>query len=69
MEIHNHPLYGLSLSIVGIDPAYTLGEIAQQRQKTIAQLEADGLIDAQKNLTLRTLIRRLAVISSTSAAG
>ena len=69
VEIQYHPLYGLSLSIVGIDPAYTLGEIAQQRQKTIAQLQSDGLIDAQKNLPLPTLIRRIAVISSPSAAG
>ena len=69
VELQYHTLYGLSLSIVGIDPAYTLGEIAQQRQKTIAQLEADGLLEAQRLLPLPTLIRRIAVISSPSAAG
>ena len=69
VELQYHTLYGLSLSIVGIDPAYTLGEIAQQRQKTIAQLEADGLLEAQQLLPLPTLIRRIAVISSPSAAG
>ena len=37
VEIQWHAAYGLSLSIVGIDPSYTLGDIAQQRQKTIAQ--------------------------------
>ena len=68
-EVQYHPVYGLSLSIVGIDPSYTLGDIAQQRQKTIAQLQADGLLDAQQLLPLPTLIRRIAVISSPNAAG
>ncbi len=68
-QIQWHPVYGLSLSIVCIDPSYTLGDIAQQRQKTIAQLQKDGLLDAQQLLPLPTLIRRIAVISSESAAG
>ena len=68
-EVQFHPVYGLSLSIVGIDPAYTLGDIVQQRQRTIQQLEKDGLIDAQQLLPLPTLIRRIAVISSPNAAG
>jgi exodeoxyribonuclease VII large subunit len=68
-EVQYHPVYGLSLSIIGIDPAYTIGDIAQQRQKTIAQLQADGLLDAQQLLPLPSLIRRIAVISSPNAAG
>ena len=68
-EIQYHAVYGLSLSIVGIDPSYTLGDIARQRQQTIAQLKADGLLDAQQLLPLPTLIRRIAVISSPQAAG
>lgn len=68
-EVQYHPVYGLSLSIVGIDPRFTLGTIAQQRQQTIAQLQADGLLDAQQLFTLPTLIRRIAVISSPQAAG
>ena len=68
-EVQYHPVYGLSLSIVGIDPSYTVGEIAQQRQRTIQQLEKDGLIDAQQLLPLPTLLRRIAVISSPNAAG
>lgn len=68
-EVQFHPVYGLSLSIVGIDPSYTLGDIARQRQLTINQLQKDGLLDAQQLLPLPTLIRRIAVISSASAAG
>ena len=68
-EVQYHALYGLSLSIIGIDPSYTLGDLAQQRQRTIAQLEKDGLLDAQQLLPLPTLIRHIAVISSPNAAG
>lgn len=68
-EIQWHAVYGLSLSIIGIDPSYTTGDMARQRQQTIAQLQADGLLDAQQLLTLPTLIRRIAVISSPQAAG
>ena len=68
-EIQWHAVYGLSLSIIGIDPSYTLGDIARQRQQTIAQLQADGLLDAQQLLPLPTLIRNIAVISSPNAAG
>ena len=69
VEIQWHAVYGISLSIVGIDPSYTLGDIARQRQRTIAQLQADGLLEAQQLLSLPTLIRRIAVISSPNAAG
>ena len=68
-EVQWHAVYGLSLSIVNIDPSYTLGDIARQRQQTIAALQADGLLDAQQLLPLPTLIRRIAVISSSNAAG
>ena len=69
VEIQWHAVYGLSLSIIGIDPSYTIGDIARQRQQTIAQLKADGLLDAQQLIPLPTLIRRIAVISSPQAAG
>ena len=68
-EVQYHPIYGLSLSITNIDPSYTLGDIARQRQQTILQLQKDGLLDAQQLLPLPTLIRRIAVISSPHAAG
>ena len=68
-EVQYHPVYGLSLSITNIDPSYTLGDIARQRQQTINQLQKDGLLDTQQLLPLPTLIRRIAVISSPNAAG
>ena len=69
VEVHYHPVYGLSLNIVNIDPQYTLGDMARQRQLTIRQLQEEGIFDMQKELALPTLTRRLAVISAETAAG
>ena len=69
VEVQYHAVYGLSLSIIGIEPSYTVGDLACQRQQTITQLQADGLLDAQQLLALPTLIRRIAIISSAGAAG
>lgn len=68
-RVQFHAVYGLSLSIVNIDPTFTIGEMARRRRQTIAQLEADGLMEAQQLLPVPTLIRRIAVVSSPSAAG
>lgn len=69
VSISFHPVYGLSLNILNIDPSFTLGELARQRQLTLQQLEKDGVLDMNKSLPLPTLIRRIAVISSADAAG
>lgn len=69
VEVSHHAVYGLSLVVVGIDPRYTAGDIAQQRQQTIARLRAEGVLDMNKSLTLPTLTRRLAIVSSDRAAG
>lgn len=69
VEVQFHPVYGMSLNVVDIDPAFSLGELALQRQETIARLEQEQLMDRQSQLPLPTLVRRLAVISSDTAAG
>lgn len=69
VTVSYHPVYGLSLNVIGIDPTYTVGELMQARQRVIRQLTEEGVIDMQHMLTLPTLTRRLAVITSDSAAG
>ena len=69
VTVEMHELYGFSLNIQDIDPQYTLGDIAQQRAKVIAQLEADGVIDMNKQLEMPLVVQRVAVISSDTAAG
>lgn len=64
-----HELYGLSLQITDLDPSYTLGEVERQKQLTINQLQADGVWDCNREVELPTLMQRLAVVSSASAAG
>ncbi|MFI3330817.1 MAG: exodeoxyribonuclease VII large subunit [Rikenellaceae bacterium] len=64
-----HELYGMSLQISDINPSFTLGDLARQRQKTINQLKKDGVYDMNKQLELPTLPQRIAVLSSKTAAG
>ena len=64
-----HELYGLSLQITDLDPSFTLGEVERQKQLTIKCLQADGVWDCNREVELPTLVQRLAVVSSASAAG
>ncbi len=69
VEVSFHSVYGLSLNVVGIDPTFTLGDLARQRQLTIQRLQEDGVMDLQRALTIPSLPRRIAVISAADAAG
>ena len=69
VEVSFHSVYGLSLNVVGIDPTFTLGDLARQRQLTIQRLQEDGVMDLQCALTIPSLPRRIAVISAADAAG
>ena len=64
-----HELYGYSLSVTDIDPAYTLGDLARLRREILARLEADGILNDNRELPLPVLANRIAVISSATAAG
>lgn len=64
-----HSEFGFSLNIVGIEPRYTLGEIALRRQETINRLAQEGIIENNKKLRLSIVPQKIAVISSASAAG
>lgn len=69
VEVRFHAVYGLSLDVQNIDPQYTVGDLARQRQETIARLQSEGIFDMQRMLSLPTLTRRLAVVSAGDAAG
>jgi len=64
-----HELYGLSLTIRDIDPNYTLGERARIRQEIIDKLEADGMMELNKRWLLPVVPQKIAIISSSTAAG
>ncbi|WP_082893715.1 exodeoxyribonuclease VII large subunit [Rufibacter ruber] len=64
-----HELYGFSLDIYDIDPTYTIGDLARQRQETITRLQKEELYDLNRKQVLPEVPQRLAVISSPTAAG
>lgn len=69
VTVEFHSVYGFSLNVRDIDPTYTIGEMAARRLKIIRQLEEDGIAEMNKEIVFPQLPRRLAVISSATAAG
>jgi exodeoxyribonuclease VII large subunit len=69
VKIEYHEIYGLSLVINDIDPAFTLGEMALKRQQILKKLEEDGVLTMNKDLDFPVVPQKIAVISSRNAAG
>ena len=69
VQVEFHELYGFSLLIRDIDPTYTVGDVSLRRQEVIRKLTEDGVIDLNKELTWPILPKKLAIVSSPSAAG
>ena len=68
-KIDFHERYGLKLVIEDIDPNYTFGKLELKRQEIINKLEEGGLMDLNKGLIVPSVIQKIAVISSATAAG
>ena len=58
----------IGLKMTGIDPRYTLGDIAQSRDEVIRRLVADGLLDANKRRSLSPIPLRVGVVTSVGTA-
>ena len=69
VSVEFHPAFGLSLNIKDIDPVYTVGDMAMQRKEIINRLQADGVLEMNKELELPLVPQKIAVISSATAAG
>jgi exodeoxyribonuclease VII large subunit len=69
VKIEYHEIYGLSLVINDIDPAFTIGEMALKRQQILKKLEEEGVLTMNKDLDFPVVPQRIAVISSANAAG
>ena len=69
VTVQFHELYGYSLTVLDIDPAYTLGDMARRRREILLQLEEEGVLTLNKELEIPILPQRIAVISSATAAG
>ena len=64
-----HRLYGMKVAINDIDPSFTLGDMARQRQEIIKRLTEEGIIDLNKELPWADVPQRIAIISAEGAAG
>lgn len=69
VTVEFHELYGYSLTVHDIDPAYTVGDMVRRRREILKQLEDEGVLTLNKELELPLLPQRIAVISSATAAG
>ncbi|MBR8718688.1 Exodeoxyribonuclease 7 large subunit [Bacteroides pyogenes] len=69
VTVQFHELYGYSLTVLDIDPAYTLGDMALRRREILAQLQEEGVLTLNKELEMPVLPQRVAVVSSATAAG
>lgn len=69
VSVEFHELYGYSLTVLDIDPTYTVGDMERKRREILRQLEEEGVIDLNKELEMPMLLQRVAVISSATAAG
>ena len=68
-QIEFHELYGMSLNVRDIDPIFTVGEMAVRRAEIIRRLTDEGVADMNKQLDMPLVPQRIAIISSSSAAG
>lgn len=68
----NVEVYGarsqLQMKMTGIDPVFTLGSMAADRERLVAALAAEGLLEANRLLPVHTLPLRLALITSLGSA-
>jgi exodeoxyribonuclease VII large subunit len=59
----------MKVIINDLDPSYTLGDMARQRQEIINRLKAEGILDMNKELPWPDVPQRIAIISAEGAAG
>lgn len=63
------PTHGLSLQIYDIEPSFTLGLMAQQKNETIQRLKKENLFDLNRQLAFPVLPKVLAIISVETSKG
>jgi exodeoxyribonuclease VII large subunit len=69
VRITYHPLYNIGLEIIDIDPNYTLGALQRERQETLERLNREGILNANQNLEMALVPKRLAIISQADSKG
>ncbi len=69
VEVDFHEIYGLKLNVVDWDPSFTIGQLALKRMEILQELANSGEQALQSKLTLKPVLQRIAVLTSSAAAG
>jgi exodeoxyribonuclease VII large subunit len=79
VKVEYHSIYGLSVTLMEIDPSFTLGNLEKQRRDTLARLlrdnegiiEFDGeeYITANKKLNMNSVLQNIALVASHNSEG
>ncbi len=68
-KVDFYPAHGqVRLIVENIDPVYTLGRIAQDRQRLVGELRASGVLDKNKRLLLAKVPLNVGLITSCDSA-
>jgi exodeoxyribonuclease VII large subunit len=68
-KISFEPVHGLSLTIIDIDPAFTLGDLEKEKQETINRMKEEGIFNLNRLLQIPMLPQRIAIISVETSKG
>lgn len=69
VSVQMHPVFGLSLNITAVNPEYTMGDLMRRRREILLRLQAEGILEANRQLPWPDVPCRIAVISAPGAAG
>lgn len=64
-----HVNFGLSFNITRVNPSFTMGDLERIRREILTTLQREGILGQNRSLTFSDPPRRIAVISSATAAG
>ncbi len=64
-----HSNYGLSFNIGEIEPSFTMGDLERIRREILEALQREGILTKNRELTFSDPPRKIAIISSETAAG
>ena len=69
VSVSFHEQYGVSLVVKNIDPNYSIGDLERRKKEIVKELVNQNLINKNAKLELELVPKRIAIISSETAAG
>lgn len=69
LKVEYSELYGLRYFVEDIDPSFTMGKLAMQKQMIVERFTKEGLLGKNKEIPLPLAFKKIAIISSENAAG